>query len=62
MILNFFRGGDVIDLAAIARHNGDKKSAIHELAALTGVNFKPSADWVSYTQNLYNEIQNARKF
>lgn len=51
------QGGDVIDLAAIARFGGDKKQAIHELVTITGVNFQPSADWVKYTQNLCNEIQ-----
>lgn len=53
-------GGDVIDLAALLNHGGDKSKAIRELAALTGVNtdFRTeNEDWVNYTQNLCNQIQ-----
>ena len=53
-------GGDVIDLAALLKHGGDKSKAIRELAALTGVNTNfrtENEDWVNYTQNLCNQIQ-----
>lgn len=53
-------GGDVIDLAALLNHGGDKSKAIRELAALTGVNTNfrtENEDWVNYTQNLCNQIQ-----
>ena len=52
-------GGDVIDLAALLNHNGDKSQAIRELAQLTGVEItnNTSAEWVNYTQNLCNEIE-----
>ena len=52
-------GGDVIDLAAFLRHNGDKGKAIRELADMTGVmieNFN-TPEWKNYTQNLCTEIQ-----
>jgi len=52
-------GGDVIDLAAALKHNGDKGKAIRELAKITGVetdNYNTS-EWVDYTQNLCKEIQ-----
>lgn len=44
-------GGDVIDLCAVARHNGDKGAAIRELGGdlIDG-------DWVRYTQNLCNKV------
>ncbi|MCK9477982.1 MAG: phage/plasmid primase, P4 family [Firmicutes bacterium] len=51
------QGGDVIDLCAIARYQGDKKSAIRELSEITGVTFTYHSNWVSYTQNLCNEVQ-----
>lgn len=44
-------GGDVIDLCACARHNGDKGAAIRELA---GDRIDPH--WREYTQNLCNRI------
>lgn len=50
------QGGDVIDLCAIAKFNGDKKSAIRELSEITGVSVN-YPNWISYTQNLCNEIQ-----
>jgi putative DNA primase/helicase len=53
-------GGDVIDLAALLNHDGDKSKAIRELAQLTGVELNSSnnsQEWVSYTQNLCNEIE-----
>ena len=45
-------GGDVIDLCAQARHNGDKGEAIRELAGDYGF----STGWIEYTQNLGNKI------
>ena len=45
-------GGDVIDLCACARHNGDKGAAIRELA---GDRIDPH--WREYTQNLCNRIE-----
>lgn len=52
------RGGDVIDFCAMLKHGGDRKSAIRELAEITGVELKsPSADWIKYTQNLNNKVQ-----
>lgn len=45
-------GGDVIDLCAEYRHNGDKSAAIKELAGDYGVN----KDWKRYTQNLCDKI------
>ena len=52
-------GGDVIDLAALLNHDGDKSKAIRELAQLTGVDTTQgnTQEWVSYTQNLCNEIE-----
>lgn len=53
-------GGDVIDLAALLNHDGDKSKAIRELAQLTGVEIystNNSQEWVDYTQNLCNEIE-----
>lgn len=52
------RGGDVIDLLAEVKHNGDRGAAIRELASLTGVpdnNPRPDG-WYTYTQNLCNQI------
>jgi len=43
-------GGDVIDLCAVAKHGGDKGAAIRELGG-------DDPGWVSYTQNLCNQIQ-----
>lgn len=53
------QSGDVIDFAAYLLYDGDKGSAIRELAKLTGVDTSNSntAEWVSYTQNLCNQIQ-----
>ena len=45
------QGGDVIDLCAIARHDGDRGAAIRELAGDSG-----SAEWKAYTQNLCNAV------
>ena len=52
------RGGDVIDLLAELRYNGDRGSAIRELARITGVtDSQPRPDgWLEYTQNLCNQI------
>ena len=52
-------GGDVIDLAAMLNHNGDKGKAIRELAKLTGVELESqhTPEWVNFTQKLCNEIQ-----
>ena len=53
-------GGDVIDLAAMLNHDGDKSKAIRELAQLTGVSLSSDTDnteWVKYTQNLCAEIE-----
>ena len=52
------RGGDVIDLLAELKYNGDRGAAIRELASLTGVpdnNPRPDG-WYTYTQNLCNQI------
>lgn len=43
-------GGDVIDLCAVARHNGDRGAAIRELG---GGN---TGHWKEYTQNLNNGV------
>lgn len=51
-------GGDAIDLLAEIQYNGDRGSAIRELARLTGVpdnNPRPDG-WLQYTQNLCNQI------
>lgn len=45
-------GGDVIDLCAIAKHNGDKGAAIRELAGDYGM----SEGWKAYTQNLCSKV------
>ena len=45
------QGGDVIDLCAIARHDGDRGAAIRELAGDSS-----SAEWKAYTQNLCNAV------
>lgn len=45
-------GGDVIDLCAVARHDGDKGAAIRELAGDYGY----SVEWQEYTQNLGNKV------
>ena len=45
-------GGDVIDLCAIARHDGDKGAAIRELAG----DYGDSIEWKEYTQNLNSKI------
>ncbi len=53
-------GGDVIDLAAMLNHGGDKSQAIRELAQITGVTLSTTTDnteWVNYTQNLCAEIE-----
>ena len=53
-------GGDVIDLAAMLNHDGDKSKAIRELAQLTGVTLSSDTDnteWINYTQNLCAEIE-----
>jgi len=44
-------GGDVIDLCACARHNGDKGAAIRDLGG------GDDPGWRPYTQNLCNRIQ-----
>lgn len=53
------QSGDVIDFAAYLLYDGDKGTAIRELARLTGVeNMQDnSQEWVSYTQNLCNQIE-----
>lgn len=43
-------GGDVIDLCAVAKHEGDKGRAIRELGGT-------DTSWVEYTQNLCCQIQ-----
>lgn len=42
-------GGDVIDLCAVARHNGDRGKAIRELGG-------DNQGWKEYTQNLCNGV------
>lgn len=50
-------GGDVIDLAALLNHNGDKGAAIRDLARKSGVEDDTSyVGWFEYTQNLNNQI------
>lgn len=52
------RGGDVIDLLAEIKYDGDRGAAIRELATITGVpdnNPRPDG-WYTYTQNLCNQI------
>lgn len=53
------QSGDVIDFAAYLLYDGDKGTAIRELAKLTGVDTTQdnTQEWVSYTQNLCNQIQ-----
>ena len=46
-------GGDVIDLCAIAKHDGDRGEAIRELAGDYGM----SEHWRKYTQNLCNQTE-----
>lgn len=48
-------GGDVIELCAALNHNGDRGSAIRELARLTGVTsdgHDNSHEWLEYTNHL----------
>ena len=47
-------GGDVIDLCAYARHNGDKGAAIRELGGVDD-------GWLAYTQNLCNGVEKWHK-
>lgn len=50
-------GGDVIDLCACLKHNGDKGKAISELASLTGIRATHDTyEWRDYMQNLGNRI------
>lgn len=51
--------GDVIDLCALWKHNGDKGLAISELASITGVKYDDGqyAQWKQATQKRCNEIQ-----
>ncbi|MEG1619856.1 MAG: phage/plasmid primase, P4 family [Eubacterium sp.] len=51
------QGGDVIDLCALLKHDGDKREAIMELAELTGAKPEMSENWRQYTQNLCHLIQ-----
>ena len=53
------QSGDVIDFAAYLLYDGNKGTAIRELARLTGVENTNdnSQEWVSYTQNLCNQIE-----
>lgn len=51
------QGGDVIDLCALLRHNGDRRAAIRELARLTGTEQEPTQDWMRATNSLNNRIQ-----
>lgn len=51
------QGGDVIDLAALLDHGGDRRAAIHALAKMTGVEVQPSNDWVKATNRLNGQIQ-----
>ena len=56
------QGGDVVDLSALVKHDGNKGEAIKELAAITGVsNDIDTSNWIAYTQNLCNEIQHYHK-
>ena len=50
-------GGDVIDLCALLKHDGNRGKAIRELARLTGCEEpENAAAWKSYTQNLGNAV------
>lgn len=50
--------GDVIDLCALAKHNGDRGHAMMELAGLTGVSSGDDyVDWVQRTQHRVSTIQ-----
>jgi P4 family phage/plasmid primase-like protien len=50
-------GGDVIDLCALLKHDGNRGRAIRELAALTGCEEPANASaWKNYTQNLGNAV------
>jgi putative DNA primase/helicase len=53
------QSGDVIDFAAYLLYDGNKGTAIRELARLTGVENTQdnTQEWVSYTQNLCNQIE-----
>ena len=53
------KGGDVIDLSAQVNHGGDKSKALKELCYLLNIsqNKEEYQAWVSYTQNLCNQIQ-----
>ena len=53
------QSGDVIDFAAYLLYDGNKGTAIRELARLTGVENTNdnSQEWVSYMQNLCNQIE-----
>ena len=44
-------GGDVIDLCALVRHNGDRGAAIRELGGSV------SGEWVEYTRSLNAQVQ-----
>lgn len=50
-------GGDVIDLAALLTHNGDRRAAILDLAHLTGAETEAIRDWRKATQSLCNLTQ-----
>ena len=50
-------GGDVIDFCALLKHNGNRGSAIRELARLTGCEEPANTSaWRDYTQNLGNAV------
>lgn len=54
------QGGDVIDLCAFHKYDGDRGKAIKELAEITGVEGEPP-QWLSYTKNLGNMCEKWHK-
>ena len=51
------KGGDVIDLCALSKFNGNKGAAISFLSDMLGLSAEKNDKWVAYTQNLCNYIQ-----
>jgi P4 family phage/plasmid primase-like protien len=61
MDYNLGMGGDVIDLCALAKYNGDKGKAIRELAGLCGLSIENSEKWKAQTQELCGFVGTAQK-
>ena len=49
-------GGDVIDLCAMYAHNGDRGAAFRDLEDACGIRGEDRSAWVSYQNNLNNNI------